>query len=215
MYDHIWWEEDAMVVVFPTQKNDNENKRMSPKHVYANPNNPEICPILAFAVFIWSNGFRRSNSKKTVFGETKDNETRFSTWLRKVLGEYAQDLLSMGIMIIAIGTHSFRKGIATFLSSVPGGPSAIAIYLRAGWSLGAVQHRYIFEGEGGSDQLCGRAASGLCLTEPEFATLPPHFDLSSGEVLTLAEWEHILPGYSTFYPQQFRQVLLFLLLLSC
>jgi len=43
MYDHIWWEEDAMVVVFPTQKNDNENKRMSPKHVYANPNNPEIC----------------------------------------------------------------------------------------------------------------------------------------------------------------------------
>jgi hypothetical protein len=66
-----------------------------------------------------------------------------------VLGEYAQDLLSMGIMIIAIGTHSFRKGIATFLSSVPGGPSAIAIYLRAGWSLRAVQQRYIFEGEGG------------------------------------------------------------------
>ena len=128
-----------------------------------------------------------------------------------MLGEHAQDLLTMGIIIIAIGTHSFRKGIATFLSSVPGGPSAIAIYLRAGWSLGAVQHRYIFEGEGGSDQLCGRAASGLCLTEPEFATLPPHFDLSSGEVLTLAEWEHILPGYSTFYPQQFRQVLLFLL----
>jgi len=37
MYDHIWWEEDAMVIVFPTQKNDKENKRVSPKHVYANP----------------------------------------------------------------------------------------------------------------------------------------------------------------------------------
>jgi len=41
--------------------------------------------------------------------------------------------------------------------------------------------------------------------------LPPHFDLSAGEVLTLAEWEQILPGYRSFYPQRFRQVLVFLL----
>ena len=32
-----------------------------------------------------------------------------------------------------------------------GGPNAIAIYIRAGWSLG-VQDRYIFEA-GGNDQL--------------------------------------------------------------
>ena len=59
-----------------------------------------------------------------------------------------------------IGTHSFRKGIATFLSGSPGSPTAIAIYLRARWSLGPVQSRYILEGEGG-DQVCGRAATGL------------------------------------------------------
>ena len=120
----------------------------------------------------------------------------------------------MGILILEIGTHSFRKGVASFLSGLPGGPNAIAIYLRAGWSLGPVTSRYIMEGQG-NDQLCGRAATGLPITEPSFADLPAHFDLSAGEVLSVTQWEEILPGYSTFYPQSFRQVLPFLLASIC
>ena len=109
-----------------------------------------------------------------------------------------------------IGTHSFRKGIASFLSGTPGGATAISIYLRAGWSLGPVQSRYILEGEGG-DQVCGRAASGLPLTDVSFANLPPHFLLSEEECLSSAQWEDILPGYSTFYPSTFRVVIPYLL----
>jgi hypothetical protein len=40
MYDHIGWEQDAMYVVFPTHKGDQEGDNSNPKHVYANPNNP-------------------------------------------------------------------------------------------------------------------------------------------------------------------------------
>ena len=58
-----------------------------------------------------------------------DAESRFSKWLLK-----KQLLLTQGIDISMIGTHSFRKGIAPFLSGTPGGPTAISIYLRAGWS---------------------------------------------------------------------------------
>jgi len=116
----------------------------------------------------------------------------------------------MGLVLADIGSHSFRKGIATFLSGMPGGPSPVSIYLRAGWSLGPVQARYILGG-GGGDQLCGRAATGISLNDPAFADLPPHFDLSKGAVLTTQEWEEILPGYSTFYPQSFRTVVPFLL----
>ena len=76
------------------------------------------------------------------------------------------------------------------------------------WSLG-VQSRYILEGQG-SDQLCGRAATGLCITESEFANLPPHFDPAAA-ILELEEWEKILPGYSTFYPESFKQVVPYLL----
>jgi hypothetical protein len=44
----------------------------------------------------------------------------------------------MGLVLEEIGTHSFRKGVATSLSSSLGGPNAITIWLRAGWSIGAV-----------------------------------------------------------------------------
>lgn len=210
MYQHISWEEDSMVIVFPTTKSDKVGKNSAPIHVFANRKHPEICPILWFAVFIWCSGFRRAGSTATVFGTPKDTQKRFSTWLHSVLGSSENDLLIMGIIILEIGTHSFRKGVANFLSGLVGGPSAIAIYLRAGWSLGPVTSRYIMEGQG-NDQLCGRAASGLSLTDIDFADLPPHFDLSKGAVISIAQWEEILPGYSTYYPQSFRQVLPFLL----
>ena len=80
----------------------------------------------------------------------------------------------MGLIISEIGSHSFRKGIASALANNPGGPTAINIWLRAGWSLGPVQSRYIFEGAGG-DQFVGRAATGISLSDPAFANLPPHF----------------------------------------
>jgi len=210
MFDHIGWEGDAMTIIFPKHKGDQEGEHCAPKHVYANPQNPAICPILAFAVYIWTIGFRRDGAKRTVFGDTKNTEDRFSAWLRKMLGNTAEDLVHMGIVILEIGTHSFRKGIASFLACLTGGPSAIAIYLRAGWSLGAVTARYIIEG-GGGDQLCGRAATGICIMDASFADLPPHFDLSDGPILTVEEWEEILPNYSTFYPATFRVALAYML----
>ena len=54
MYNHISWKEDAMVIVFPTTKADQEGKNCSPKHVFANPENPEICPILSFAIYVFT-----------------------------------------------------------------------------------------------------------------------------------------------------------------
>ena len=66
-----------------------------------------------------------------------------------------ETIRSQGVDISMIGAHSFRGGVAIFLSGTPGGPTAIAIYLRAGWSLGPVQSRYILEGEGGDQMVVG------------------------------------------------------------
>jgi len=44
-----------------------------------------------------------------------------------------------------------------------------------------------------------------------FAALPPHFDQSNGNIMSVEEWELILPGYSSFYPVSFRKVCPFLL----
>ena len=208
MYNHISWENDSMVIVFPSHKGDKEGRNALPKHVYANIAEPSICPILSFAVYIFTRGYEREGSKMTIFAG--DAESRFSKWLANICSKNKELLLTQGIDISSIGTHSFRKGIASFLSGTPGGPTAISIYLRAGWSLGPVQSRYILEGEGG-DQVCGRAASGLPLTDVSFANLPPHFLHSYEDCLSSEEWEEFLPGYKKFYPSNFREVIPYLL----
>ena len=208
MYNHISWENDSMVIVFPSHKGDKEGRNALPKHVYANIVEPTACPILSFAVYVFTRGFEREGSKTTIFAG--DAESRFSKWLSNLCLTNKEVLLNQGVDISMIGTHSFRKGIASFLSGTPGGPTAISIYLRAGWSLGPVQSRYILEGEGG-DQVCGRAASGLPLTDVSFANLPPHFLRNNEDCLSTAEWEDILPGFSKFYPKNFREVVPFLL----
>jgi len=87
--------------------------------------------------------------------------------------------------------------------------SPVQIYLRAGWSLGNVQDRYMFGGAGG-DELVGRAVCGLPILEREFCILPPHF---SGETLariSAAGWNNILESYDS-YPQCFKRTVPYLL----
>ena len=210
MYDHISWDSDAMTINISRMKNDQEGSKSYPRHIYANPTNPLICPILSFAILVFTKGFQRQGSERVIFGPPKTARDRFSKWLNTTCQTCASAIVSMGLIVSEIGSHSFRKGIATDLANCPGGPTAINIWLRAGWSLGPVQSRYIFQGPGG-DQFVGRAATGLSLNDANFAVLPPHFDVSDGPPLTLEDWEDILPGYVSFYPQSFRVALGYLL----
>ena len=51
-------------------------------------------------------------------------------------------------------------------------------------------------------------ASGIDITTNEFASLPPHFNTQNGSgVLSLDEWDDILPGNTTFYLAQFHPAL--------
>ena len=143
----------------------------NPRHVYANPVCPEICPILrsakndieclnlsySLAVLLFSRAPQLVGSS-LLFGEKA--QTRFTDWLSATCKKNESDIFSMGLLITDIGSHSFRKGVATTVSNTPGGPSPFSVWLRAGWSLGNVQSRYIFE-EPGGDQFIGRAAAGI------------------------------------------------------
>ncbi|RLO04603.1 hypothetical protein DYB28_012043 [Aphanomyces astaci] len=53
----------------------------------------------------------------------------------------AAEMSTYGVLVKDIGTHSFRKGVASELSNTPGGPEAVNVWLRAGWTLGTVQGR--------------------------------------------------------------------------
>ena len=133
MFQHISWSNDSMVIVFPTTKSDLEGKHCSPKHVYASPTCPAICPIMSFVVYFYTLEMRREGSKCSVFGDNvKGVEDRFGSWLGTVasVASVSAVLVQMGISRVEIGTHSFRKGVATFLNSMVAEPTAISIYLR-------------------------------------------------------------------------------------
>ena len=50
MFNHVVWENDAMVITLPKTKSNQEGVETYPKHVYANPFDPVICPVLAMGL---------------------------------------------------------------------------------------------------------------------------------------------------------------------
>lgn len=139
-YKHIFWTDDCMHIVFPAHKGDEAGDNAAPKHVYANVENPELCPILAFALYEFSFGARTGRQQR-VFVESADNaESRFSKWLQKSCKDDPK-LIELGINLADIGTHSFRKGASTYLFGLSGFCDYSALFLRAGWSMGQIPNR--------------------------------------------------------------------------
>jgi hypothetical protein len=48
---HLSWNNDALTILFSKAKNDQEGKYLYARHVYPNPLEPNICPILALAIY--------------------------------------------------------------------------------------------------------------------------------------------------------------------
>jgi hypothetical protein len=207
---HLSWQGDCLVILVPKTKTDQSASSIHPRHVYANPYEPEICPILSLAVFVFSHPFRYARNKNSLFAGSYQNN-RFGKILLKMLGDLSEGerviFSSINEEKTSYGTHSVRKGSASYCASLKDGPHTVNVFQRAGWSIGNTQDRYLFHGEG-SDQFVGRVVSGLPITDVKFACLPPRFH--SSVVESVIDWEAIFPGYSTL-AGSFRSVLPFLL----
>ena len=218
MMEHIGWEGDALLISTPKHKGDQEGEHCFARHLYANPTTPHICPVLALAVLTFARTLRhdpasQSNAEPAnlrVF-DGPDNKARDSDTLQRCIAQVQPgDIGLLGGHKKQLGTHSVRKGAATFCIGIVNGPSAVQVFLRAGWSLGKVQDRYLFAG-GGGDQLTGRVLSGLPFNHVSFAALPPHF---TDEGRRLNDWESIMPQHQR-YPDIFKQALPHLLAFLC
>ena len=58
--------------------------------------------------------------------------------LSRVLKEHEDEVNLLGYEIYDIGTHSVRKGAISHMASMPGGPTASSVCIRAGWTMGKV-----------------------------------------------------------------------------
>ena len=155
MLAHIGWRDDHLTCTTPRTKTDQTGESAFPKSIFANPCEPVLCPVLALAVTIFSRPYRAEGVHPALF-QGREQEDRYSKLLAATLQRLPDAQLALlGAKRGDIGTHSARKGAPTYALSMPGGPTPASVFLRAGWSLGSVKDRYIFEGDG-ADQVRAR-----------------------------------------------------------
>lgn len=149
------------------------------RHVYANPLQPEICPVLALALYWITIPISTSEDKESLFpGNSQDSRYRgiLGTLLTEPDG--AKVVKDAGLTATQIGCHSTRKGSSTYASSGSTAcPPSTAISIRASWTLGGVEGHYL-RYEAAGDQYVGRTVTGLPIQSANFAILPPFFKCS-------------------------------------
>jgi hypothetical protein len=176
-FSDIRWSQafDAFSILFSQSKTDQLGEEAKyPRHLYANPVSPLVCPVLAVAMYLTSCFDNNETPANLLFpGESQD--ARFANLLQRTIDEKWEQISQMGYKRGEIGTHSIRKGAVSYMSSLPGGPPVASICNRAGWTMGKVKDiymRYVTSG----DQFVGRC---LCLSpilSTEFASSPPYFE---------------------------------------
>ena len=170
---HLNWHDDAITVEFCHTKTNRtgSGKGLHPRHVYANPKRPQICPILALGVYL----LVTAKGDGTKLFQSSREYDRVLKGLRTTIKDSAsilEDLL--GISAEEWGLHSLRKGSGSYATN---GPCAVGKSIsdnRGGWGQpgqGDVYYGYCPEG----DQLIGRVLCGLSMGSVDFALLPPRF----------------------------------------
>jgi hypothetical protein len=175
-FDQISWKDsfDSFSIYFGHTKTDQEGDDSKyARHLYANPHQPLSCPVFALALYFTCCFNLPSNSQSPLF-PGDDQYQRFSKMLGRILLEHEDEVKEMGYEVNDIGTHSIRKGAISLMASLPGGPTAASVCIRAGWTMGRVRDIYLRYVAAG-DEFCGRCLALLPVLRMEFGSSPPHF----------------------------------------
>ena len=176
------WKQDSMIIRFSNTKTDRLGKRNYPRHIFANAERPEVCPLVALGLFWLESNLVIKDKEGKLFSGTKQ-AARFNAYIHRVFGvDNIDEIMQFeGFCSEEFGTHSIRKGALTFTANVSTvGAGAHALRVRAGWSGVGVEGVYI-QYEGASDQYVGRVASMLPLLSSGFIALPPRFLMETAE----------------------------------
>ena len=179
--DINWKEFDCYSVTFSHSKTDQvgEDSRY-PRHIFSNHVDPVICPVLALSMYFSCCFAKFTAVDDSLLFQGPGQEVRFSRIFKKLLDEHRDEVRAMGYEIGDLGTHSIRKGAATYLTSIPGGPPVAASSQRGGWSMGNIKDRYFKYQEAG-DQYVGRCLCLLPILSVDLASSPPFFDIAEAD----------------------------------
>jgi hypothetical protein len=220
-FEHLMWKNDSLVITIPKTKNDQDGDRTIPRHIFANPYNPQICPILSLAVLIFTRRYNEiddelspeENARRVSFKifQGTNQEGRMEKVVGRLMNKIREEGNEVELDGLAenVGLHSPRKGCRCYCESLLGGPNEVAICHRGGWKLGNIHDTYSFATEN-QDQFVGRCAAGLPFGTGGFACLPPMLRAEVKKKITREEWRKMLPLYEK-WTAEFHAILWFFL----
>jgi len=174
---HIEWRQDCLLFFFgKSKRNQTGEDSERPFHVYSNPLQPEICPVLALATYLLAYPDVLKSGGPLFPGSSQ--YSRFMKIFHKTIDAHAAEFKKLGITKGDLGSHSCRKGAITLVTTgCTVSPPMAAVCIRAGWSMGSVKDRYIHYEKAG-DQFVGRTVTGIPALDCNFAISPVHWDWS-------------------------------------
>jgi len=136
----------------------------------------------------------------------KSEESNFNYWLKSTIESLSEEeCMAGGYNFQRLSAHSTRKGGTSYAAALPGLCNIIALWLRAGWSLGSVLPSYAHANDGG-DQNVGRILCGLDPNSSNLSLLPCRF---KHEDVQAIPWADILVNFAN-YPTDFKIVVPYL-----
>jgi hypothetical protein len=118
MWSHCF---DCFHIIFAHSKTDpTGDNSQYPRHIFANPVDPIVCPVLAIAMYFLSYFSGSTVNMLDFLFPGKQQEHRFGRILNRVLIANEEEVKSLGYDISQIGSHSICKGASSYLTSMPG-----------------------------------------------------------------------------------------------
>ena len=197
---HVKWSVfDALTVNFKHTKTDQQgDAKRKKRHLFSNVLEYYIDLPFIMGLYLSSCfSFGQTRGRRLFPGGSSSQAKRISKILSQVLKEHEQEVLNMGYDSISdIGVHSIRKGAASYLASLPGGPSPAAICLRGGWTMGQVKDIYFHQMQAG-DEFTGRCISLLNMMSGDFAMSPAFFKEDTDEDLISSTITDVFPHFQS------------------
>ena len=107
--NHVQWQNDSLVFYFAKTKCDQSgDKSYDPWHVYSNPENPELCPVLSLSKYLISHPDLLNGSCPLFHGNNQYD--RFIKISHRVIHDNKETFHILGVEEHSLGSHSCRKG---------------------------------------------------------------------------------------------------------
>ena len=137
---HIGWEDDSLVSCIAKAKHDQEGEgAKTPWHIYANPSNPFVCPVLALGLYLFTHPDLLTNQSSFLFTGNHQYR-RYTQTLKRAIALEEDHFSRLGVELGSFGSHSLRKGSSTFAASGSTmAPSMASICNCAGWKMGGLE----------------------------------------------------------------------------